>query len=261
MNVTVETPVTPTPPVTPAPVKRWGFWATLGFSAVIVIVHSLVQGISIGVMAVIQAKGNIGQDREALLESAIHNGFFLSVAIILSALVGSMVIVAFVWLRKGMTVREYLGIKAIPFKVYARWLGIGLIFLFGWEALNVWFEQPGSEWMAETYQTAKYLPLLWVAIVIAAPLMEELFFRGFLFEGLRDSRMGSTGAVLVTSIAWGAIHVQYDVFQMVMIGLLGVLLGIAKIKTRSLYIPLALHVSLNLLAMVSLTAAHSSITS
>jgi membrane protease YdiL (CAAX protease family) len=35
-----------------------------------------------------------------------------------------------------------------------------------------------------------------------------------------------------------------------MIGALGVLLGIAKIKTRSLYIPLAMHSLNNLIAMV-----------
>ena len=105
--------------------------------------------------------------------------------------------------------------------------------------------------MTETYQTAKYLPLFWIALVVAAPLVEELFFRGFLFEGLRDSWMGSTGAILVTSIAWAAIHMQYEMFQMVMIGTLGVLLGIAKVKTRSLYIPIAMHSFNNLIAMVA----------
>ena len=259
MNVSVTTPATPV--TTPATGKRWGFWATLGFSAIIFVVHVMAQALTIGIMVAIQTKGNLGPDKEAFIDSIATNGFYLSVAIILAALVGSMVIVAFVWLRKGISVKEYLGLKPLPFKIYARWLGIGLIFIFGWEALNVLFEQSGSEWMMETYRTAEYLSLLWVAIVIAGPLVEELFFRGFLFEGLRDSWMGPTGAVLATSIAWAAIHVQYDFFNIVMIGFLGVLLGIAKIKTRSLYITIALHVSLNLLAMVQLTAANSSVMS
>ena len=103
--------------------------------------------------------------------------------------------------------------------------------------------------MAETYETTASLPLLWIAFVVAAPLVEELFFRGFLFEGLRDSWMGPTGAVLVTSLAWAAIHMQYEMFQIVIIGTLGILLGIAKLKTRSLYIPIAMHTFNNLLAM------------
>jgi membrane protease YdiL (CAAX protease family) len=43
--------------------------------------------------------------------------------------------------------------------------------------------------MTDTYETAEYTPLIWITFVIAAPLIEELFFRGFLFEGLRDSWM------------------------------------------------------------------------
>ena len=120
------------------------------------------------------------------------------------------------------------------------------------------FDQPVSDWMMKTYETAQYLPLLWVAIVVAAPLIEELFFRGFLFEGLRESWMGPVGAVLVTSIIWASIHVQYEVFQMVMIGLLGVLLGVAKLKTRSLYITLAIHSILNLTAMVQVSIYQNS---
>ena len=52
----------------------------------------------------------------------------------------------------------------------------------------------------------------------------------------------------MTSVGWAAIHMQYELFQIVMIGVLGVLLGIAKLKTRSLYITLAMHSLHNLIA-------------
>jgi CAAX protease family protein len=254
-----------TPPIEKEPIEkipiektRWGLWATLGFSVVIIIVDIFAQGISIGIVAAIQA--GVGQEvsTKELMESIETDGFLLSVGTIASAWVGSLVIAAIILLRKGISLKEYLAVKNLPFMVYARWFAIFLIFIFGWEGLNVLFDQPDSEWMAETYQTAQYLPLLWVAIVIAAPLIEELFFRGFLFEGLRESWMGPVGAVLVTSVIWAAIHVQYEIFQMVMIGLLGVLLGIAKIKTRSLYITLAIHSLLNLIAMVQVSLYQNS---
>lgn len=240
---------------TPRAAKRWGFWATLGFSVVIIVLYVFAQFFAIGMAIDADSLGDTQVNEEEFIESIESNGLYLSVATIASAWVGSLVIVGIILLRKDISVKEYLAIKKLPLKVYARWFGIFLIFIFGWEGLNILFDQPGSDWMIKTYETAGYLPLLWVSLVIAAPLIEELFFRGFLFEGLRDSWMGATGAVLVASIGWAAIHTQYDLFQIVMIGLLGVLLGIAKIKTRSLYITLAMHSLLNLIATLQVAAA------
>lgn len=242
----------------PTQKKRWGFWATLGFSVIIIVLDVFAQGVSIGIVAAVQSGFGQEVSTEELLEKIETDGFLLSVGTIASAWVGSLVIAAIVLLRKGISFKEYLAIKDIPLKEYVCWFAIFLIFIFSWEGLNVLFDQPVSDWMMKTYQTAQYLPLLWVAIVIAAPLVEELFFRGFLFEGLRESWMGPVGAVLVTSIFWASIHVQYNVFQMVMIGFLGVLLGIAKIKTRSLYITLAMHSLLNLIAMVQVSVYQNS---
>jgi len=231
--------------------KRWGFWATLGFSVIIITVYVIAQGIAMGIAAGIElgSKLVIGAvDKEILINSITQNGFYVSIGILMSAWVGSLIIVAVILLRKDITPKAYLAIKNLPLKVYLRWLIIVPVFIFCWERLSAMLGQPGSDWVIQTYASAKYLPLLWIAFVIAAPLVEELFFRGFLFEGLRDSWMGSVGAVLVTSVIWAAIHVQYEIFQMVMIGVLGIMLGIAKIKTRSLYVTFAMHSLSNLIA-------------
>jgi CAAX protease family protein len=240
------------PIVKPPPAAtRWGFWATLGFSVIIITLYSIAQGITIELMVDTQTGVGPEINQEELIESVISNGFYLSVGVIVSAWIGVLVIAAIVLLRKGISLKEYLAIKKMPFKVYASWLLFSLIFLFAWQGLSLVWEPPNTDWMAKAYQTAEYLPLFWFALVVAAPLIEELFFRGFLFEGLRDSWMGSTGAVLVTSLAWAAIHMQYEMFQMVIIGTLGILLGIAKVKTRSLYIPIAMHSFNNLIATVA----------
>ncbi len=252
MNQFMTAPIEDEPTVEPPPVAtRWGFWATLAFSVVIVVIYAGAQGFAIGLIVGIQTGVGSEINQEELVESVVSNGFYLSVGVIVSAWIGSLVIAAFVLLRKGISLKEYLAIKKMPFKIYAIWSVFVLIYLFAWQGVSLVWEPPDTDWMAKAYQTAEYLPLFWIALVIAAPLAEELFFRGFLFEGLRDSWMGSTGAVLVTSIAWAAIHMQYEMFQMVIIGTLGILLGIAKVKTRSLYIPIAMHSFNNLIATVA----------
>lgn len=233
--------------------KRWGFWATLGFSLLIVGAFLLAQGVAGAIMTGIELADNPELEKDAYLKNLMGDGFFISLATIVSAWIGILTLGTFVLLRKGISLQEYLGIRDQPVKAYAGWLGITFLFLVFWGVLGTLMEAPEAEWMQETYHSAGNLPLLWVAIVIAAPLMEELFFRGFLFEGLRDSRVGSVGAVAITSVIWGAIHLQYAMFQMVMIGLMGVLLGIAKIKTQSVNITIAMHAFLNLIAMLSVT--------
>ena len=74
--------------------------------------------------------------------------------------------------------------------------------------------------------------IFWIAIVFAAPVFEEIFFRGFLFEGFRKSRIGDLGTVIITALTWAIIHTQYGYYEMSFIFLLGILLGVVRIKNR-----------------------------
>ena len=51
--------------------------------------------------------------------------------------------------------------------------------------LSLLLDRPISEIMVEVYDTSEWPALLWVVIIIFAPVIEEVFFRGFLFEGFR----------------------------------------------------------------------------
>jgi uncharacterized protein len=104
------------------------------------------------------------------------------------------------------------------------------------------------EFMREAYATAEPLWLFWIALVVAAPLFEEVFFRGFLFSGLESSALGPAGAIVVTGAVWAAIHFQYDAFDMTLILCLGLVLGVARLSTRSLLVPFVMHATMNLVA-------------
>ena len=104
--------------------------------------------------------------------------------------------------------------------------------------------------MTESYRTAGVLPLFWLAIVVAAPLFEELFFRGFVFAGLAASRLGAYWAIGMTAVVWGGIHQQYEPLDIFFICTGGVILGLARLKTNSVYTPIVLHALMNLVAIV-----------
>ena len=164
-------------------------------------------------------------------------------------------IVFLVRLRKGPTIPEYLGLKAIGPRTMLFWLGIVTLFALLAELLAHlagWPFMP--DLMVDAYATAYFPPLFWIALIVAAPLFEEVFFRGFLFEGFQRSRVGPIGAVFLTALVWTILHVQYGAYELSAIFALGVIFGLARWKTQSIYPPLAMHSLFNLFAMAQLVA-------
>tara|TARA_B100000242_G_scaffold239151_1_gene179075 strand:- start:999 stop:1799 length:801 start_codon:yes stop_codon:yes gene_type:complete len=90
--------------------------------------------------------------------------------------------------------------------------------------------------------------LLFFAVVILAPLGEEIIFRGFLQQILERQWKDSTRAVLFTSLIFSLIHMNpYWFFQ---IYILGIFLGFLAWKTNSIIAPLILHGLNNFIALL-----------
>ena len=90
--------------------------------------------------------------------------------------------------------------------------------------------------------------LLFIAVVIIAPLGEELLFRGFFQKVLEDNWKDITRSVLVTALIFSFIHM--NPFWFAQIYILGILLGFLAWKTNSIIPPLILHSLNNLIALV-----------
>jgi membrane protease YdiL (CAAX protease family) len=84
-------------------------------------------------------------------------------------------------------------------------------------------------------------------VCVVAPICEELFFRGFLFGGLR--RHGLVVSTLVTGLAFGLAHVaSAPIGFIVPLAALGVILCLLYERTGSLYPSMALHALNNAIA-------------
>jgi membrane protease YdiL (CAAX protease family) len=85
------------------------------------------------------------------------------------------------------------------------------------------------------------VPVLVLALVGCAPIFEELFFRGFLFGGLAASRLGTWGAVAVTSLLFAAAHGPTDGWSAITVLGSALLLAAARVKTGSTVPGIAMH--------------------
>jgi membrane protease YdiL (CAAX protease family) len=88
--------------------------------------------------------------------------------------------------------------------------------------------------------------LFLLAGVIVAPLVEELFFRGFVFSGLR-TRYGWSRAAVISSALFALFHLQPLAIPPMF--LLGYLFAFIYQRSRSLWPAILMHVLMNALAL------------
>jgi uncharacterized protein len=83
--------------------------------------------------------------------------------------------------------------------------------------------------------------LLAIAFCVAAPMSEEIFARGFLYRGWAESRLGVTGAIVLSSLAWTSLHLQYDWFFFGEVFCIGLLLGYLRYRSGSTWLTIVIH--------------------
>jgi membrane protease YdiL (CAAX protease family) len=231
----------------------WGIWGTLGWGLLVAVAFIVLQGFVLAGFVAREVARNPNADIVMAAKELGSNGFLMTLATLVTTPLCIGLIIFLVRLRKGPTIPEYLGLKAIGPRLLLFWLGIVTLFALLAELLAHlagWPFMP--DFMVEAYATAYFPPLFWIALIVAAPLFEEVFFRGFLFEGFQHSRVGARGAVFFTSLAWTILHVQYGGYELATIFVLGVIFGIARWKSQSIYPPLVMHSLFNLFAMAQL---------
>lgn len=104
---------------------------------------------------------------------------------------------------------------------------------------------------SQTHSTFDMLMLV-LGICIVAPITEEVIFRGLAYARLVQSRVGVTGAVIITSLIFTAIHTQYDFIVLIILSLFSLLLAYVRYKTGNLVYCIVLHMQLNILSTIKL---------
>jgi len=143
--------------------------------------------------------------------------------------------------------REDLGLIRPPAGESALWIAVYVAWmlltdrLIGWRGpwdFTVWVQSP---------LIVNVLRVL--AVSFLGPIGEELTFRGFLYGRLARTRLGVVGTIVVLAAAWAAIHTDYSLPVVLVIFVSGLLLGVARYRTGSVLLPIAMHVVWNLYAV------------
>jgi len=235
----------------------WGPWATAGFGVVIGIAVFIAQIIATLVYAAVKSILIRPADFIEFLFSLRTDGLLLSVSGIFSAVVGLALIALIIKIRHGYSVTEYLGFRLPSVKLTLGLISLAVIFTL----ISQWLSYiPGRtapefiNFLLEAYNSSVWPILFWLDIVVFAPALEEAFFRGFIFVGFRHSRIGITGTIILTSLVWTSLHLgQYDIYDLGSLFAFGIVVGIIRQKTNSMWGPYIPHLINNFIAMVLMT--------
>ena len=120
-------------------------------------------------------------------------------------------------------------------------LGDALLYIGGYPLV--------TPFQVQSYTTAAaegWLPALLLGAVIVAPAGEEIVFRGFLFRSWARSDRTMWPAIVVISLLWATLHVQYDWTGILQIFVIGLFLGWMRWRSGSLLLTFLLHALFNL---------------
>lgn len=217
--------------------KAWGIAATLGFA-----VLAFGFGQLVGVGAVTAAMG-------ADLSRVANDG----AAVAVSVLVGNPAQIVTLALAARITGEDLLKYFALDVPrrrdVIIAVVGLALVILIVDAVTLALGRELVPAFQLQIHRTAAAegaLISLWLALIVVAPVGEELLFRGFLFRGfVREPREALPG-ILAISLIWSLLHIQYDWFGASQVFALGMLLGYVRLYSGSTTLVILLHMLLNL---------------
>lgn len=214
--------------------RVWGLWDTLVRSLVCFVVSTYVAYVFSQLFMVISTAAlvegldimnAVGFDPNAAV--GLTHAFFT----LLRAAVGVVLLCMMLPPRSdGPT--EYFGLVKPGLRLVAKYSAVMVLLVVAPRLLRVLRGMPlVPDSAIDAYRGAGFPLAYFAALVIAAPLYEELLFRGFLFRGIAQSRLGG----------WAALHSQYRRYQIVLVVVQGLYYGWARWKTGSTGLAVLLH--------------------
>lgn len=216
------------------PYATWGPQLAVGG-----LLLALAAGILLGIPAILvdnPTNGNLSDAANAVVQLATALGFLL-VPIAIATRWGESSV--------GQALRR-LGVRRFEPSAF-KWMGaaIGAYLLFSAVYVAI-FGSPQQKDIAESFGA---VPVQVLLIVVAAPISEEVCFRGMLFGGLR-TRLPRLAAALISAVVFGALHALTGISAVPPLIAFGFILALLYERTGSILPGILLHMLNNSVALL-----------
>lgn len=260
-----QTPESDAPTVIPPelPKEPWNGWWTLLWVVVLLFVWQTVQGIGMVIyMAFSGLLGEIIGSKGAMSEEELMTRMLDGDVIGTLTVVTIFAVCPLAWfmgkVKKPWGGMEYLGHRKVAWWQWPVWWVITFLLMMGMNALgpSLGMDEMHDSMISMT-QSTDYPVLLFLGIAVGAPLVEEFVFRGIAWRGWRKSWLGLWGTIILTTLLWSVLHLQYlnepPIF--IFLAVFGVVLGLAREYTGNVWVPVMMHALNNGVAAVAMLTA------
>ena len=148
-----------------------------------------------------------------------------------------------------------LRLVGLPFASLALWsfglIAGGLLLILLFRQLAEWFGAGESPMLRELLPRTKREKGVFALLSLAAGMGEEMAYRGYAIPFLTPL-LGAAGAVVFTSLVFGALHAYQGLLGIVRTALLGAMLALGLLASGSLWPAIVAHTAIDLLAGIVL---------
>jgi membrane protease YdiL (CAAX protease family) len=183
------------------------------------------------------------------MQELAYNGDLVGMESAWSGGAGVLLLMLLCWRWKRGRTPQLLGLSIPRFRPFLQWLGIFALAVAAIELLASQVPAFETDFMQRVVASTTNWPILVLGVVILGPLFEELLLRGLLFGSLRhivDEHM----AVAISAGVFAVMHLQYNAAIMLLILVMGTVLGYARSRSGSIWVPVLLHMLNNGLSVL-----------
>jgi membrane protease YdiL (CAAX protease family) len=213
-----------------------------GFQIFVMVVFMIVFGINEAIKA---------QDvtQSFNFSDAAANAFFdqnLNIIMLVSEFI-SLLTFMLIFYAKKQNLFKYCGFFKLSLKnaalivVMASGMGMFIDGILTALPIDKWFPEY-SELMDSLMGGGQDFSIILLSVGILGPIFEEILFRGLVFNELRKVK-GLVFSVIVQAILFGVFHMNW--LQGIYAFLLGIILGLVYVWTRSIWAPIIAHIVFN----------------
>lgn len=156
------------------------------------------------------------------------------------------VAILLVRMKRSRRPLSWFGLTPPPLVQTLIFIAVYLAWMLGTDAVSHW----RGPWDFRPWREAPLIAsvLRVVAVCFFGPLVEEFIFRGIAFSWLAE-RMKIPLTIAATALVWSAMHYSYSWWVIAIIFVDGLILGLARWRTRSVIAPAVMHMLYNLYAI------------
>ncbi len=183
------------------------------------------------------------------LNELAYNGDLVGMESAWSGGVCAALVLLLCWRWKRDRVGLLLGLRLPTARALLRWLAIFAAVVGAIELLASVVPAFDTDFMERVVASTTNWPVLVLGVAILGPFFEELLLRGLLFGSLRhivDEHM----SVAISAGVFAVMHMQYSPAIMLLILVMGTVLGYARARTGSIWVPVLLHMLNNGMSLI-----------